>query len=184
MTSIADTNKLIHRYPWIYPTLWLLVAIWTLHFVFGRMSYATSTIWGCSKMIWGWWWSIAKTILVLVGQLCIAVAGTGVAYLTAIYGVYPIIYFTFTKFLDLVEQALSSPPPPPARVYDYTHTHSDGQSYTHTHDAEQVEELRQTFQNVFEEKLRERREREVGEVCQQSNARRGGKAKRKGKKRR
>jgi hypothetical protein len=143
------------------------------------MSNVTSTVWRCFTMILGWWWAIAKTIFVLGGQLCIAVPGTGVAYLITVYILYPVLHLCFSYFLDLVELFVSPPPPPP-RSYQYTHTHSNGQLYTHTHDAE---EMQAAFQSAFEEKLRERREREEREMRQQSSAKGTGKSKRKGKKR-
>jgi hypothetical protein len=173
--GLPDVDQLFYRYPWIRPLLWLLVAIWTLYFT---IPYATSIIWTSFILILGWWWMVAKTLLVLGGQLCVAVPATGVAYLIAVYVIYPIGTITWSCVLDQVALALSSPPPP---SFTYTHTHSNGQSYTHTHDAEELKEMQEAFRaRAFEEKQQERAEREMR---QQNNARGTGKPKRKGKRR-
>jgi hypothetical protein len=126
-------------------------------------------------VIFGWWWTIAKTVLVLAGQLCIAVPGTGAAYLIAVHAIYPMIKIAFSFFLDMVVLALSPPSLPPSS-YQYTHTHCNGQSYTHTHDADEIPE---TFQRVFEE----RRETAERETRRQNSAAGTNKWKRKGRKR-
>jgi hypothetical protein len=180
MVSFPDVDHhLFRRYVRLRPILWLLVAIWTIYFIRGRISDVIGTVCRCFTTILGWWWTVAKTLLVLGGQLCIVVPATGAVYLFAVYVIYPIISLAFAYFLDLVELAMSPPPPPP-RSYQYTHTHSNGQPYTHTHDAEEMQEA---FQGVFEEKLRERRDGAEREMRQQRNAKGAGKSKRKGKKR-
>ena len=185
MDNFLRINHLFYRFPWIHPVLWLLVALWTVYLALGQVLYVTSTIWRCFAIILGWWWAIAKTILVLCGQLCIAVPGTGIVYLTAVYVIYPIITVSHSYFLQLVDLAMSpSPLPPPPPSYQYTHTHSNGQSYTHTHDAEEVEEMQDALRSVLEEKLRDKRAREEREMRQQCNTNGTGKSKRKGKKRR
>lgn len=183
MAILLNVNQLFYRYPWISLVLWLLVAIWTVYLVGGPILNVINTVWSIFSMILGWWWAVVKTIFILCGQLCIAVTATGAVYLFAVYIIYPIIIVAFTYFLDLVEMALSPPPPPPPRSYQFTHTHSNGQSYTHTHDAEEIEEMREAFQNVFEEDQRKRRERAEREMRQQNSARGTGKSKRKGRRR-
>jgi hypothetical protein len=183
MINALNLNQLFCRYPWIRFILWLLVAIWTVYFVRGSILNVIDAVWSMFTMISGWWWAVVKTIFVLCGQLCITVPATGVVYLFAVYIIYPIIDVAFSYFLDQAKMALSPPPPPPLRLFQYTHTHANGQSHTHTHDAEKIEEMREVYQHISEEQLRERRERAERDLRQQNSERGTGKSKRKGKRR-
>lgn len=185
MISALNTNQLFCQYPWIRFILWLLVAIWTVYFVRRSILNVIDAVWSMFTMISGWWWAVIKTIFVLCGQLCITVPATVMAYLFAVYVIYPIVDVAFSYFLDQAKIALFPPPPAPLRSFQYTHTHANGQSYTHTHDAGKIEEMREAFQHVSEEQFRERQERAERDLHQQ-NRERGtatGKSKRKGKRR-
>ena len=119
----------LHYYTRLRPFLWLLVILWAVYYTRRILFYVSAIVWNILTTLLGWWMAIAKTLYLLGGQLCLAVPGTGIAYLVAVYAIYPISRIAYSYISGLLVLAVS-PPPLPSRTYQYTHTHSNGEMFT------------------------------------------------------
>ncbi|KZP11673.1 hypothetical protein FIBSPDRAFT_1050593 [Athelia psychrophila] len=186
MARPSRTDLFFRRYPWIRPTLWVLVGIWSIYLARKPIFFVRRISWSCSTVIFGCWWAILQTVLHLVVQLCVAVPMTALAYAVIAYGTLPVLEIVCAHFIDLFEAALK-PPPPPTQTFRHTHTHSNGETYTHTYteeEVDQLERLREAMLMRAMAEMREEMQREQERDTEQHDYPNGsGKAKRKAKKR-
>jgi len=170
----------LYYYTRVRPFLWLLIVFWATYYTRGLSFYVAGFAWNILTTLLGWWKAIAKTLYLLGGQLCLAVPGTGLAYLAAVHAIYPIIRIAYSYISRLLALALSPPSPPASRTYQYTHSHSNGEMFTCVYDEEEMKDI---LCDALEESLRELQEAEEMERRSRGNARGMGKSKRKNKKR-
>lgn len=182
MARPSKADVFFHRHPWIRPTLWFLVGIWSIYLIRKPIFFVRRLSWSSAKIICGWWWAILKTLFHLAIQLSVAVPGTALAYIFVAYGIYPAVTIACKYVADLLEKAAAPPSPP--RSFQYTHTHTNGESFTHTYTEEDVELLREAILQEAMAEYREEMRRAQERNPEQNHFPKGsGKAQRKARKR-